>query len=307
MSRRTPPISIQLRSRPSSRNPARCAVRADAVFHGSMNSCTRGIARSRSAHRVTVTSAWPAAPAPRVEEMERQRLRDRFRADRADPEALDVLLSSEVGCEGLDYEFCDRLVNYDIPWNPMRVEQRIGRIDRFGQPSAKVLVFNFVTPGTIEERVFHRCWERLGLFRDTLGDLEGVLGDTVQNLNDLVTSMELTPDQIDERARQLADNAVRLADETHNIQEISPDLLGLDESVTRDISALVAEGRAVTEEQLEQLLHMFLNGPQLTGSLDRERGDVLRLRLNKPARAWLIATLDRNSRTAAPPISCASG
>lgn len=244
------------------------------------------------AERLAAAGVRVATVTGRIEEVERQRLRDRFRADRADPDALDVLLSSEVGCEGLDYEFCDRLVNYDIPWNPMRVEQRIGRIDRFGQPSPKVLVFNFVTPGTIEERVFHRCWERLGLFRDTLGDLEGVLGDIVQNLNDLVTSTELTSDQIDERARQLADNAVRLADATRNIQEISPDLLGLDESVTRDISALVAEGRAVTEEQLEQLLRTFLNESQLTGRLERERGDVLTLRLSKAARAWLATTLD---------------
>ena len=54
-------------------------------------------------------------------------LRNRFRLPRENEEAIDILLSSEVGCEGLDYEFCDRLVNYDIPWNPMRIEQRIGR------------------------------------------------------------------------------------------------------------------------------------------------------------------------------------
>lgn len=73
-------------------------------------------------------------------------IRNRFRVPSENPDALDILLSSEVGCEGLDYEFCDRLVNYDIPWNPMRLEQRIGRIDRFGQRSEKVLIFNFVTP-----------------------------------------------------------------------------------------------------------------------------------------------------------------
>ena len=50
-----------------------------------------------------------------------------------EPDAIDVLLCSEVGCEGLDFQFCDLLINYDIPWNPMRVEQRIGRIDRYGQ------------------------------------------------------------------------------------------------------------------------------------------------------------------------------
>ena len=51
---------------------------------------------------------------------------------------INVLLSSEVGSEGLDMQFCNTLVNYDLPWNPMVVEQRIGRIDRFGQESPKV-------------------------------------------------------------------------------------------------------------------------------------------------------------------------
>jgi ATP-dependent helicase HepA len=63
------------------------------------------------------------------------------------------------------------MVNYDIPWNPMRIEQRIGRIDRFGQRSDKVLIYNFITPGTVEERIFFRCFERIGVFRDTVGDL----------------------------------------------------------------------------------------------------------------------------------------
>ena len=229
----------------------------------------------------------------RTDDIERQRLRDRFRAERSNGQALDVLLSSEVGCEGLDYEFCDRLVNYDIPWNPMRVEQRIGRIDRFGQRSPKVLVFNFVTPGTIEERVFHRCWERLGLFSDTLGDLEGVLGDIVQDLNDLATSTNLTPVQVDERARQLADNAVRLADETRGVGEITADLLGLDESLTRDLDTLVDEGRAVTEQQLEELLRTFLAQSNLSGTLDRDRaGPLLRMRLSKAARTTLSEMLE---------------
>ena len=73
---------------------------------------------------------------------ERRLLRDRFSRPKEDVEALDMLLSSEVGCEGLDYQFCDCLVNYDLPWNPMRIEQRIGRIDRYGQQSETVAIYN---------------------------------------------------------------------------------------------------------------------------------------------------------------------
>ena len=113
----------------------------------------------------------------KVKEELRDDLRERFRLPANDPECIDILLCSEVGSEGLDYEHCDRMVNYDIPWNPMRIEQRIGRIDRFGQQSDKVLIFNFITPGRwksasssvamkgsassrIRWEISRRCWVR---------------------------------------------------------------------------------------------------------------------------------------------------
>ena len=69
-------------------------------------------------------------------------LRDRFKSDRQLNDSLDVLLFSEVGCEGLDYQFCDCLINYDLPWNPQAIEQRIGRIDRNGQKSEIISIIN---------------------------------------------------------------------------------------------------------------------------------------------------------------------
>lgn len=238
----------------------------------------------------------------RVDELDRQRLRDRFRLDREHREAIDVLLSSEVGCEGLDYEFCDRLVNYDIPWNPMRIEQRIGRIDRFGQQSPKVLVINFVTPDTVEERVFYRCWERLDLFRNTVGDLEGVLGEITQDLANLSTNTDLSQVQMEERARQLADNAVRLIAETRGVEDASHELLALDESLTQDLDTLVEEGRAVTEQQLEELVREYVTRPPFSGQLDRSTGDILRLRLSRSARAELLAAIGRNEAGGGRPV-----
>lgn len=89
--------------------------------------------------------------------------------------SVDVLLSSEVGSEGLDMQFCNCLVNYDLPWNPMVVEQRIGRIDRFGQESPKVNIYNIVVMDTIVEDIFTRLLERIGIFRSSIGDLEAIL------------------------------------------------------------------------------------------------------------------------------------
>ena len=105
---------------------------------------------------------------------ERIELRERFRRSRQDAKAIDVLLFSEVGCEGLDYQFCDCIVNYDLPWNPMRIEQRIGRIDRKGQKIEKVLIYNLITPETVDAGVYERCLLRIGIFNSALGASEEI-------------------------------------------------------------------------------------------------------------------------------------
>ena len=76
---------------------------------------------------------------------ERVERKNRFEKPREESDSLDLLLFSEIGCEGLDYQFCDCIVNYDLPWNPMRVEQRIGRIDRNGQKSESVAIIMSLT------------------------------------------------------------------------------------------------------------------------------------------------------------------
>lgn len=219
----------------------------------------------------------------------REQLRSRFRLPREHNDALDILLSSEVGCEGLDYEFCDRLVNYDIPWNPMRIEQRIGRVDRFGQQSEKVLIFNFITPGTVEERVFFRCFERLGIFKDTIGDLEEVLGEVLQDLTRMALNPALTPEQAEERARQLADNAIRRVEEQRRLEDEGASLFGLDPGAW-EIGDIESQGRFVAPDELFQLVEKFAGRPELGGRLSRDESTpgLANLRLNKEGRAELI-------------------
>jgi superfamily II DNA or RNA helicase len=228
----------------------------------------------------------------RIGDEEREDLRGRFRLDRQDPDALDVLLSSEVGCEGLDYEFCDRLVNYDIPWNPMRIEQRIGRIDRFGQRSDKVLIFNFITPGTVAERVFFRCFERLGVFRDTVGDLEEVLGEVAQGLNRIALDPSLSAEQAEARARQIADNAIRLSDEQRHVDAASADLLGLDDAFTAEVEDVIESGRFVAESDLRALIETFLRQPFLQGRLTKDKTTHLyRLHLGEAGKRDLVSRI----------------
>ena len=85
-------------------------------------------------------------------------------AFRNDPD-IRVLLSSEVGSEGIDLQFCRVLVNYDLPWNPMRVEQRIGRLDRLGQQAKSILIWNLFFADTIDSRIYERLYEKLDLCR----------------------------------------------------------------------------------------------------------------------------------------------
>lgn len=92
-------------------------------------------------------------------------------------ENIKILLSSEVGSEGIDLQFCDALVNYDLPWNPMVVEQRIGRIDRVGQKSNIITIFNLIIIDTIEERIYTKLYDRIKLFQESIGDLEEILGE----------------------------------------------------------------------------------------------------------------------------------
>ena len=111
----------------------------------------------------------------RTRMQDRDLIRERFRNG-----DFDVLLSSEVGSEGLDQQHCHRLVNYDLPWNPMRIEQRIGRLDRFGQTAEEILILNLAVEGTIDAAILHRLYHRIRLFEDALGMLDPLLGEAMR-------------------------------------------------------------------------------------------------------------------------------
>ena len=105
--------------------------------------------------------------------------RERIRTSFANGD-FDILLSSEVGSEGLDQQHCHRMVNYDLPWNPMRLEQRVGRIDRFGQMADEITVLNFAVEGTIDAAVLGRLYSRIKMFEQSLGMLDPLLGKAMR-------------------------------------------------------------------------------------------------------------------------------
>ena len=162
-----------------------------------------------------------------VPDEERIELRNRFEMSREQDGSLDVLLFSEIGCEGLDYQFCDCIVNYDLPWNPMRVEQRIGRIDRKGQKSETVAIFNLITPGTVDADIYERCLARIGVFDSALGGSEEILGEITKEIRNIAENFSLSDSERKEKLQQLADNKIRLIQEQEDLEERQLELFGI--------------------------------------------------------------------------------
>lgn len=87
-----------------------------------------------------------------------------------------VLVATESGGEGINLQFCNYMINYDLPWNPMRLEQRIGRIHRLGQQH-ECHIFNLATRETIESHIVHLLHEKIQMFESVIGSLDGIVSD----------------------------------------------------------------------------------------------------------------------------------
>jgi SNF2 family DNA or RNA helicase len=85
-----------------------------------------------------------------------------------------IMIATEAGGEGINLQFCHNMINFDLPWNPMRVEQRIGRVHRLGQES-DVFIYNLCTLGTIEEHIVNLLHEKINMFELVIGDLDTIL------------------------------------------------------------------------------------------------------------------------------------
>jgi len=87
-----------------------------------------------------------------------------------------ILVATETGSEGRNLQFCRNLINYDLPWNPMRIEQRIGRIHRLGQ-TRDVFIYNLSTSGTIESYILELLDAKINMFQLVIGELDMILGN----------------------------------------------------------------------------------------------------------------------------------
>ncbi len=191
-------------------------------------------------------------------DVRREEREERIAAFRENP-GVRVLLSSRVGSEGLDFQrHCHVLVNYDLPWNPMRVEQRIGRIDRFGQPSAKVLIYHFVNRGTIDGRILDRLYAKVGVFEHTIGHLEPILGSPqLRDLNDLIMSNRLTDTERERKAELGVLVRLNLDQLQQALDERKHELLGQDEALDERLRQIDGTRQYLTGEELEAFVAGF--------------------------------------------------
>ena len=149
--------------------------------------------------------------------------------------SIQVLLSSEVGSEGIDLQFCRVLINYDLPWNPMRVEQRIGRLDRLGQGAEKISIWNLFYAQTIDDRIYRRLYEKLDLCRTALGDFEGILGDEMQKLTMELLSGNLTVEQQEHRIDQTAQALENLKLEQEHLESQASSLMAYGDYILNQV------------------------------------------------------------------------
>ena len=173
------------------------------------------------------------------------------------PDGPNVLLSSEVGSEGIDLQFCRIMVNYDLPWNPMRVEQRIGRIDRLGQQSEKISIINLFLADTIEDRILQRLYERIRVFQQSIGDLEEILGDITGEIARSLLDPDLSDQQREEQATQTT-----MAIETRRIQQDqleqqAVNLVGFTDYLLDSIHKSRERGRWVSADELIEFARDF--------------------------------------------------
>jgi Helicase conserved C-terminal domain len=180
--------------------------------------------------------------------------RDDVLAQFAEDDRIRVLLSSEVGSEGLDLQFCRALVNYDLPWNPMRVEQRIGRIDRMGQLSPSISVINLLNAGTIDEKIYHRLYERLDLCKQALGEFEAVLGVEIAKLTSELLSGRLSKfeqEHVIEQTALAVENKKKLTEE---LEEEASNLMAHGDQVLQKIHAAKDLNRWMGAEDLARYI-----------------------------------------------------
>jgi superfamily II DNA or RNA helicase len=161
-----------------------------------------------------------------------------------------ILLSSEVAAEGVDLQFSSVVINYDLPWNPMRIEQRIGRIDRIGQEAERIHIWNMMYADTIDQRIYDRLLDRLDIFKIAMGSMETVLGEQVRELTKDLLGHKLTAEQERQRIEQTALALEKNKRDQERLEQEAVQLIAHGDFIQNKVRAARELGRFISGEDL---------------------------------------------------------
>lgn len=171
---------------------------------------------------------------------------DEFRTSKS----LRFLVSTEVASEGVDLQFCRVLVNYDLPWNPTRIEQRIGRIDRLGQNAEIIHIWNLYFKGTIDQRIVERLLDRLRIFTEALGEAEVVVGAEIRKLESSLLSRQLSAEEEEKEIDRALQALETLRLQREDLDRNAAHMMAHGQRVMERIEAARELARRVTETDL---------------------------------------------------------
>jgi superfamily II DNA or RNA helicase len=213
----------------------------------------------------------------------------RSKAQQAFARDVRIMISTDAGGEGLNLQFCHVIVNFDMPWNPMRVEQRIGRVDRIGQPHV-VRAFNFVLEDTVEHRVREVLETKLALIAEEFGvDMAADVMDSVETeplFDELFVQGIQNPDEIEKKCDAVVAQLRSTLAESQKISDLIADTHELeagDARKWRDHPAQFWLERAIT------------NGLPTRGGMAVKEDDAWRVRWMDGSESGLVCF---NARTA---------
>jgi hypothetical protein len=210
------------------------------------------------------------------------------------PNGPSVLLSSEVASEGVDLQFSRVVINFDLPWNPMKVEQRIGRIDRLGQKSPVITIWNLFYEGTIDQRIYMRLYERLKIFERALGGFEPILGDKIRELTEDLLAGKLTPAQEEARIDQTEQAISNLLELERKLEEDAVDLVAHGDYILNKIRAAREMQRNITGEDLWNYVYDFFTKEYVGSEFVQinEKEPIFDVKLSETAKLHLGRFLD---------------
>ena len=214
---------------------------------------------------------------------DRQKIIERFRTD----PKIRVMISSDVGAEGLDFQFCNTIFNYDLPWNPMKVEQRIGRIDRFGQESSRIRIYSLVIDDSIKSRILMRLYNRIGLFEKAIGDIEAILGEEIRELSRKVYSTDLTPEEESRLTDLTVSSILRRQQELEDFEQKKLQFMGQEAIFSNLVNQAIDSGAYVSETEIRSTVETFIKEAFPLSHIESNDDDTYYLDINDDLSQYL--------------------